>query len=122
MGFVPFKRMLFVDQHHHGEIRELCEYLAKNHGIEIKVTPGVNGQPDRLYPNNFGTVALKDGGYVVADRDAPIAKEKGISVIAPKVDITKLPTYGGSILCVSNISPTPKLWDALGIRYERLKH
>ena len=121
IGNVPFMNRIYIDEWHFREIEGIIKGIEQKYGVEVKVTSGSNGQPRPDYPNNFAAVCHDSRRYVVAERDAPITKEKDVRVISPQVDILKLPRHGGSILCVSNSAPTTKLWDTLGIKYERFR-
>ena len=106
-----------VARAHYSQEKELFEELREIFGVDIKRDTAAE-----LYPNNF-FVAQYDGTVnVITNRyNNPFKDRKNaFDVIETDTDIINLPgKFGGSVKCAVNISPTTKLWDALGIKYRR---
>ena len=117
MGYIPNAKVLSVDEKHYRQEKRIFDDLVRRFGISVNITDHEN-----YYPNNF--FAFSDNGHstVIANRyNNPLSnRSNGFIVIETDIDILNLPgKFFGSVKCAVNITPTTKLWDALGIEYRR---
>jgi hypothetical protein len=121
IGYVPRQRVLTMADLHYATIESKIQAIAQRHGLTVQLTtldpplsyhPFVNnyfilnpGRPDQIVVANC---------YEGFDRKL---RAYGARVRAPRLPITRLAVYRGSIKCVSNQAPSSRLFDRLGIAY-----
>ncbi|MBL7056245.1 hypothetical protein ISS07_05000 [Candidatus Woesearchaeota archaeon] len=120
VGYIPEIRRLFVEGPHYEQNIDLFEKTAAENRLNLNINPSEDGEVSPYLRNNFFSLVKEGTVFVIANRyDNPI-QETGVTLIKTDKDIDVLPMRNhGSVKCATNIAPTTKLWDALGIEYKK---
>ena len=116
IGYVPAGKIISVNSSHHAQQEHSFYYLIKRFGLSIILTG------DDSMPNNYYVILFDGKCIAVVNRQSNPFKHRhnSFGVFETPRNITYMPgKFGGSVKCAVNSSPTRKLWDVLGIRYER---
>lgn len=121
IGYVPGQRVLTVADVHLATVEAKIRSIAARHRLKL-VTTAVD-PAFRFHPfvNNYFVVSPgRADQVVVANRLEGFDRRLralGARVRAPRLPITHLSVYRGSIKCVSNQVPSARVLDWLRIRY-----
>lgn len=125
IGYVPRQRVLTVADAHYARIASQVEAIAKRHRLRLETTasdPPLNYHP---FVNNYFVINPGCRDQVVVanayDGFAQKLRTLGVNVRCPRILITRLAVWRGSIKCISNQAPSTAVFDRLGISYRRWK-
>jgi hypothetical protein len=121
IGYVPRQRILTIADLHYAQIHAHIEGIARRDSLRVEKT--TNDPPFSYHPfvNNYFVInpGLRDQ-VIVANRyegfDRKL-REWRANVRAPRIPITRLAIYLGSIKCTSNQAASTEVFDRLGISY-----
>lgn len=121
IGYVPRVRVLTLADLHYATVESKIRAIAQRHGLVVKLTtmdPPLSYHP---FVNNYFVLNPgRPAQVVVANRLGGFDRKlrtHGARVRAPRLPITRLAIFRGSIKCVSNQAPAAGLFDRLGISY-----